>query len=128
MVDIINDTEISFFLIRMFGLLFLFVAVAYFLITKQPKKFPMHSSKRVAILSLLLGLFDAGLTLTFGKAAFVVTPIIVASFFVLWIISKNPLWKFKHLLFFAASFVICSTTFFYGVAGLFFHLAVEGKL
>ncbi len=88
----------------------------------------MHSCKRVATLSLILGLLDAGLALTFGKAAFVVTPIIVISFFGLWIVSQNPLWKFKHLLFFVSSFVICSTTFFYGVAGLFFHLAVEGKL
>jgi uncharacterized protein YqhQ len=127
MTDIINDTEISLLLIKICGLFCIFISSVYLSLTRSSKKFSMHSWKNLATLGLILGLIDAGLSLTFGKMAFVITPVFVISFFGLWIVSKNPLWRFKHLLFLVSSFVICSTVFFYGVAGLFFHLAVEGK-
>ncbi len=128
MSDIINDTEISLQLIRFCGFFCVLLPVLYILTTKFLKNMAMHSWKALGVLSLSLGLLDAGISLLFGKVAFITTSLIVVSFFLLWIVSKNPLWRFKHLLFLVSLFIICSTTFFYGIAGLFFHLAVEGKL
>ncbi len=67
MVDIIKDTEISLLLIKICGLSCAFVLVAYFLIIKSPKTFLMDSWKSVTTLSLILGLLDAGLSLSFGR-------------------------------------------------------------
>ena len=83
--------------------------------------------KSVMLLSCILALLNAGLIVSFGKGAFFITPFFVFLTIALWLINKLPFWQKKHLIAFITSFTSLSICFFVGVAGFFFHLAVEGK-
>jgi hypothetical protein len=112
-------------LLKSVGNLLLFIGIGYLLIAR-PIFFPKW--KNVIEIGCAFGLLNAGLVLSFGKIAFSATPAILIICIFLFCFNKFPLFKIKHLFGLLMSFVFSSVTFFVGIAGTFFHLAVEGKI
>jgi hypothetical protein len=76
----------------------------------------------------MLGLLNAGLVIFLGKLGFFITPIFLITIIVLFYIDKFPHYRPKHLLGLSIAFILSSVTFFIGIVGAFFHLAIEGKI
>jgi Flp pilus assembly protein protease CpaA len=124
MEAVFRDVEFSIVLLKLSGILLSLVAVSYLLCIKNLKRLSVSNWKSVIILSCVLALLNAGLTVAFGKGAFFITPLFVFLTIALWLTNKLPSWKKKHLIAFITSFTSLSICFFVGVAGFFFHLAV----
>ena len=120
-----NDVGLSIYLLKFTGIILLFIGVIYFYKFK-PIFLPIW--KKVFVIGCLIGAINSGLVLSFGNAAYFLTPTILVFFVMLYYFNKFPLYKFKHLLGLLASFVFSSVIFFIGIAGTFFHLAVEGEI
>jgi hypothetical protein len=106
------------------GVLFL-LGVAYFLV-KRPVYLP--GWRNVLSQGFMFGLLNAGLVIVLGKLAFFITPIFLIVITGLFYFDKFPHYRPKHLLALSIVFIFSSVTFFIGIAGTFFHLAVEGKI
>lgn len=128
MEAVFRDVEFSMVLLKVSGLLLSLGAVSYFFYIGDIKRISVPNWKNVMMLSCVLAILNAGLTVSFGKIAFFITPIFIFVTICLWLMNKLPLWKKKHLIAFITSFTSLSICFFLGVAGFFFHLAVEGKI
>ncbi len=76
----------------------------------------------------MFGLLNASLVIILGKLGFFITPIFLITIFALFYFDKFPEYRPKHLLGLSIAFILSSLTFFIGIAGLFFHMAVEGKI
>jgi|APGre2960657468_1045069.scaffolds.fasta_scaffold10436_3 hypothetical protein len=128
MEAVFRDVEFSMVLLKLSGVLLGLVAVFYLLYIKNLKILLVPNWKSVMLLSCILALLNAGLIFSFGKGAFFITPFFVVLTIALWLMNKLPFWQKKHLIAFITSFTSLSICFFVGVAGFFFHLAVEGKI
>jgi hypothetical protein len=125
MEEIYHDVNLSMLLLKSVGLLLLFTGIGYFF-WFRPKFVPQW--KNILKLGGLLGLINAGLVISLGKIAFIVTPIVLIMCVILYQLNKLPGYKINHLLGLSVSFIFSSVIFFLGIAGTFFHLAVEGKI
>lgn len=125
MEQVYNAVNWSMVLLKFAGAFLLFIGTG-FLLKARPVFLPEW--KNVIGLGCVFGLLNAGLVLSLGKIAFPATPAIlivcIASFW----FKKFPFYKIKHLIGLLVSFVFSSVTFFIGIAGTFFHLAVGGKI
>lgn len=128
METLFRDVEFSMVLLKLSGALLGLIAVSYLLYLNNLKRFSVPNWKSVMILSCLLALLNAGLAVLLGSIAFLITPVFVLFTIALWLMNKLPSWKKKHLIAFTTSFTSLSICFFVGIAGFFFHLAVEGKI
>jgi hypothetical protein len=106
------------------GALFLF-GVAYFLI-KRPEYLPRW--RNVLGYGCMFGLLNAAFVIILGRLGFLITPIFLITIIALFYFEKFPHYRPKHLLGLSIVFILSSVTFFIGIAGTFFHLAVEGKI
>jgi hypothetical protein len=125
MEQVYHDVNFSMVLLKSAGVLLLLSGVGYIFMFR-----PSFLPKWKSILGLggVIGLLNAGLVISLGKIAFPLTPGILIVLVVLFYFNKFPLYKIKHFLGLLIFFVFSSLTFFIGVAGTFFHLAVEGKI
>ena len=125
MEQVYFQANMSMFLLKIVGLLLLFTGISYYFICR-PVFVPQWKS--VIKIGCMLGLLNAGFVITLGKDAFPLTPFILIICTCLYYFNKFPLYKSKHLLCLLVSFVFSSGAVFIGIAGTFFHLAVEGKI
>ena len=123
MEQVYNSVNLSMVLLKFVGVILLFIVMGYLLLAR-PIFLPKW--KNVIGMGCTFGLLNAGLVIAFGKIAFSATPAILIICIVLFYFNKFPLYKIKHLFGLLMSFVFSSVTFFIGIAGTFFHLAVEG--
>ncbi len=112
-------------LLKSMGIVLLLIGTGY-LFKVRPVLLPRW--KNVIGLGCVIGLLNAGVVISLGKIAFTATPAILVICIALFYFNKLPLYKVKHLFGLLVSFLVSSVTFFIGVAGTFFHLAVEGKI
>lgn len=127
-MNIFQSVELSMFGSKIVGFLLIFTGVAYFIISKSAASATILSWRKLLIQGLILGILNAGTAMFFGKNAYLLTPAIIISFLVLWLMKKMPQWQGRHLVGFISLFITSSIVFFILVAGIFFHLAVEGKV
>lgn len=120
-----NSVNLTMVLLKSVGTILLFIGIGYLLIVR-PAFLPQW--KNVIGLGCVFGLFNAGLVISLGKIAFPATPAILIICIALFCFNKFPLYKIKHLFGLLMTFVFSSVTFFIGIAGTFFHLAIEGKI
>lgn len=120
-----NSVNLTMVLLKSVGTILLFIGIGYLLIDR-PAFLPQW--KNVIGLGCVFGLFNAGLVISLGKIAFPATPAILIICIALFCFNKFPLYKIKHLFGLLMTFVFSSVTFFIGIAGTFFHLAIEGKI
>lgn len=125
MEQVYKDVNLSMYLLKFLGLLLVLVGMGYFFMFR-PSFLPRW--KNIVGFGCVMGLLNAGLVISLGKVAFTLTPVILIFLSVLFYFNKFPLYRIKHLLGLLMSFIFSSLTFFIGVAGTFFHLAVEGKI
>jgi len=125
MEQVYNAVNWSMVLLKFAGAFLLFLGTGY-LLKIRPVFLPQW--KNVIGFGCVLGLINAGLVISLSKIAFSVTPAILIICSALFCFKKCSLYKAKHLFGLLVSFVISSVTFFIGIAGTFFHLAVEGKI
>lgn len=125
MEQVYHDVNFSMALLKCAGFLLLLVSVGYIYMFR-PDFLPQW--KNIARLGGLIGILNAGLVISFGKNAFPLTPVMLVALIFLFVFNKLPLYKIKHLLGLLICFILSSLTFFIGIAGAFFHLAVEGKI
>lgn len=124
MEQVYNEVNLSMILLKSVGAVLLFIG-AFYLFKVRSVFLPQW--KNVIGLGSVLGLLNAGLVISLGKMAFLATPVMLITCIVLFCFNKFPLYKIKHLIGLMATFVFSSVTIFIGIAGTFFHLAVEGK-
>ena len=125
MEQVYDQVNLAMILLKSVGGFLLFVA-AVFLFKVRPIFLPQW--KNVAGLGCVFGILNAGLVISLGQIAYFATPMILITFIGLFCFDKLPLYKFKHLAGFLTTFVFSSAAFFVGIAGIFFHLAVEGEI
>ncbi|MGE3609588.1 MAG: hypothetical protein AB7I27_08380 [Bacteriovoracaceae bacterium] len=125
MEHVYNEVNLSMVLLKSVGIILLLLGIGY-LFKVRPAFHPQW--KNVIGLGCVFGLLNAGLVITLGEMAFFATPVMLIICIVLFSFNKLPLYKIKHLFGLLIAFVFSSVTFFIGIAGTFFHLAVEGKL
>jgi hypothetical protein len=128
LMKIFETVELSIFGLKIVGFLLIFTGVAYFSINKSVACTPVLSWRKLFTQGSMLGILNAGIAIFFGKNAYLLTPTIIISFLVLWLMKKMPLWQGGHLLAFISLFITSSIVFFILVAGIFFHIAVDGKV
>lgn len=127
-MNIFQTVELSMFGLKIMGFLLIFTDVAYLTISRSAASATVLSWRKLLIQGLMLGILNAGTALFFGKNAYLLTPAIIISFLFLWLMKKMPQWQGRHLIGFISLFITSSIVFFILVAGIFFHLAVEGKV
>lgn len=125
MVAVYNAVNWSMVLLKSTGLLLLLIGIGY-LLKARPVFLPQW--KNVIGLGSVFGLLNTGLIISLGKIAFLATPAMLIFCIALFCFNKLPIYQIKHLFGLLASFVFSSVVFFIGIAGTFFHLAVEGKI
>jgi hypothetical protein len=125
MEQVYHDVNFSMALLKCAGFLLLLVSAGY-IYRSRPDFLPRW--KNIAKLGGLIGILNAGLVVSFGKSAFPLTPVMLIALVLLFVLNKFPLYKTKHFLGLLVCFILTSLTFFVGIAGAFFHLAVEGKI
>ena len=125
MEHVYNQANLAMILLKIVGALLL-IAGALYLYKIRPDFIPQW--RRVAGLGCVLGALNAGIVIVLGQIAYLATPLIVITFMGLYCFNKLPLYKVKHLVGLSLAFILSSVTFFIGIAGTFFHLAVEGKI
>ncbi len=125
MEHVYDQVNLAMILQKSVGALLL-IAGALYLYKIRPVFIPQW--RRVAGLGCIFGALNAGILIVLGQIAYFVTPLIVITFMGLYCFNKFPLYKVKHLVGLSLAFILSSVTFFIGIAGTFFHLAVEGKI
>jgi hypothetical protein len=125
MEHVYEQVNLAMILLKSVGGLLL-LAGTFYLFNKRPVFLPQW--RRVAGLGCVFGALNAGLVFILGQIAYLATPVIVITFMGLFYSDKFPLYKVKHLVGLLIAFILSSVTFFIGIAGIFFHLAVEGKI
>jgi hypothetical protein len=125
MEQLYNSVNLTMVLLKSVGALLLLLGIGYLFIVR-PAFLPLW--KNVIGLGCVFGLFNAGLVISLGKIAFPATPAILVICIALFCFNKFPLYKINHLFGLLVSFVFSSVTFFISIAGIFFHLVVEGKI
>ena len=125
MEQVYHQVTLSMILLKSVGGLLLIAGTSY-LFKIRPVFLPQW--RRVAGLGCVFGALNAGLVIILGQIAYIATPVIVITFMGLFYFDKFPLYKVKHLVGLSTAFILSSVTFFIGIAGVFFHLAVEGKI
>lgn len=128
LMNIFETVELSILGLKIVGFLLIFTGLAYFSINKSTASTTVLSWRKLLTQGLILGILNAGVAIFFGKNAYLLTPTIIISFLVLWLMKKIPLWQGGYLVAFFSMFITSSIVFFILVAGIFFHLAVEGKV
>lgn len=121
MEQVYNEVNLSMILLKSVGTVLLFIG-AFYLFKVRPVFLPQW--KNVIGLGSVLGLLNAGLVISLGKMAFFATPMMFITCIALFCFNKFRLYEIKHLFGLLSSFVFSSFTFFIGIAGIFFHLAV----
>ena len=125
MEHVYDQVNLAMILLKSVGGLLL-IAGTFYLFNNRPVFLPQW--RRVAGLGCVFGALNAGLFIVLGQIAYFATPVIVITFMGLYCFNKFPLYKVKHLVGLSLAFILSSVTFFIGIAGTFFHLAVEGKI
>jgi len=125
MEHVYDQVNLAMIFLKSMGALLL-IGGALYLYKIRPVFIPQW--RRVAGFGCVFGALNAGIVIVLGQIAYFVTPLIVISFIGLYCFNKFPLYKVKHLIGLSLAFVLSSVTFFIGIAGTFFHLAVEGKI
>ena len=125
MEQIYNQVNLAMILLKSVGGLLL-IAGTFYLFNNRPVFLPQW--RRVGGLGCVFGAFNAGLIIVLDQIAYFATPVIMITFMGLYCFNKFPLYKVKHLVGLSLAFILSSVTFFIGIAGTFFHLAVEGKI
>jgi hypothetical protein len=125
MEQVYDQVNLAMILLKSVGGLLLIAGTFYFF-KIRPVFLPQL--RRVAGLGCVFGALNAALVIILGQIAYLATPVIVITFMGLFYSNKFPLYKVKHLVGLLIAFILSSVTFFIGIAGLFFHLAVEGKI
>jgi hypothetical protein len=125
MEQVYDQVNLAMILLKSVGGFLLFVAALY-LFKFRPTFLPQW--RRVVVIGCVYGILNAGLVLLLGQIAYFATPVVVATFIGLFFFNRLPLYKTEHLTVFLTTFVFSSVAFFLGVAGVFFHFAVEGKI
>ena len=125
MEHVYDQVNLAMILLKSVGGLLL-IAGTFYLFNNRPVFLPQW--RRVAGLGCVFGALNAGLVIVLGQIAYFATPVIVITFMGLYCFNKFPLYKVKHLVGLSLAFILSSVTFFIGIAGTFFHLAVEGKI
>lgn len=125
MEQVYHQVTLSMILLKSVGGLLL-ITGTFYLFKIRPVFQPQW--RRVAGLGCVFGALNAGLVIILGQIAYIATPVIVITFMGLFYFDKFPLYKVKHLVGLSTAFILSSVTFFIGIAGVFFHLAVEGKI
>lgn len=125
MEQVYNAVNLSMVLLKSLGALLLFIGIGYLFIVR-PAFLPQW--KNLIGLGCVFGLLNAGIIISLGKIAFLVTPAVLIICITLFCFNKFPLYKIKHLFGLLVSFLFSSVTFFLSIAGTFFYLAVEGKI
>lgn len=125
MEQVYHQVTASIILLKFVGGLFFLISATY-LLMKRPQYLP--SWKNVLGSGSVFGLLNAGLVITLGKLGYFFTPIILIVMVVFFYCGRFPRYRLKHLVGLSIVFILSSLTFFIGIAGTFFHLAVEGKI
>lgn len=125
MEQVYHQVALSVILLKCVGGILLLLGAAYLLI-KRPQYLP--SWRNVLSYGSLFGLLNAGVVIIVGKLGYFITPIFLITIIALFYCDKFPQYRLKHLLGLSIAFILSSVTFFIGIAGTFFHLAVEGKI
>ncbi len=125
MDQVYHQVTLSMILLKCVGG-FLFLLGTAYLLVKRPEHLPIW--KNVLGNGSMFGLLNAGIVIVLGKLGFFITPIFLITIFALFYFDKFPEYRPKHLLGLSIAFILSSVTFFIGIAGTFFHLAVEGKI
>ena len=125
MEQVYHQVTFSMILLKCFGGAFFLFCSAYLLI-KRPEFLPCW--RNIVGYGSIFGLLNAGLVIILGKIGFLVTPIFLISIIALFYFDKFPRFRPKYILGLAIVFIFSSVTFFIGIAGTFFYLAVEGKI
>ncbi len=125
MEQVYHQVTLSVILLKCVGGILLILGAANLLI-KRPQYLP--SWRNVLGYGIMLGLLNAGLVIVLGKLGYFITPIFLITIIALFYCDKFPQYRPKHLFGLSIAFILSSVTFFIGIAGTFFHLAVEGKI
>lgn len=125
MEQVYHQVTLSMILLKCVGGLIFLLGTVYLLI-KRPEYLP--NWRNVIVYGSMFGLLNAGLVIILGKLGFFITPIFLITIIALFYFDKFPCYRRKHLLGLSIAFILSSVTFFIGIAGAFFHLAVEGKI
>lgn len=125
MEQVYHQVTLSMILLKSVGGLLL-IAGTFYLFKVRPVFLPLW--RRVAGLGCVFGALNAGAVIILGQIAYLATPVIVITFMGLFYSNKFPLYKVKHLVGFSIAFILSSVAFFIGIAGVFFHIAVEGRI
>lgn len=125
MEQVYDQVNLAMILLKSVGGVML-IAGALYLFKIRPVFLPQW--RRVVGLGCVYGVLNAGLVILLGQIAYLASPVVVGTFIGLFFFNRLPLYKTKHLTGFLTTFVFSSVAFFLGVAGVFFHLAVEGNI
>lgn len=125
MEQVYSEINLSMVLLKSVGVVISLIGIGY-LFKVRPVFHPQW--KNVIGLGCVFGLLNAGLVISLGQMAFFATPVMSIVCIALFSFNKFPHFNFKYLAGFLTTFVFSSVAFFLGVAGVFFHLAVEGKI
>lgn len=125
MEQVFNNVNFSMTLLKFTGFLLLLIGIGYLFMFRLNF---LPRWKNIVGLGCVIGLLNAGLVISLGKIAFAVTPVTFVILTVLFYFNKFPFYRIKHFSGLLICFIFSSVTFFIGIAGFFFHLAVEGKI
>jgi hypothetical protein len=125
MEQVYNQVNLSMILLKSVGGLLL-LSGAFYLFKIRPTFLPQW--RRVVGIGCVYGILNAGLVILLGQIAYFATPILVVTFIGLFFFDKFPLYQLKYFAGFLTTFIFSSVAFFVGIAGIFFHFAVEGKI
>ena len=125
MEQVYNQANHSMFILKLVGLIFSFIGLMFVF---KARSFSLPHWKNVIGIGCMFGILNAGLVLSIGRMAFYATPIMLVLFFALFWFNKFPRLKMKHLIGLLSTFIFSSVIFYLGIAGIFFHLAVEGRI
>ncbi|MBT4791880.1 MAG: hypothetical protein HON90_09940 [Halobacteriovoraceae bacterium] len=126
MIDIIKDVEVSLAGLYVFSGALL--CMGLFFVRKVICKKPLYLWKNIIGVSFVMSVLNAGIVILIGQKAFVITPIIVVVSILIAVSEKITLPELKFILGFNILFVLFSSVVFLGGTGIFFHLAIEGKI
>ncbi len=125
MEQVYHQVTLSVILLKCVGGILFLLGAAY-LLKKRPQYLPTW--RMVLSFGSMFGLLNAGLVIVLGKLVYFMTPIFLIAIIALFYFDRFPQYRLKHLLGILIVFILSSVTFFIGIAGTFFHLAVEGKI
>lgn len=125
MEQVYHQVTLSVILLKCVGGILFLLGAAYLLLKRRQY---LPTWRNVLGYGSMFGLLNAALVIILGKLGYFVTPIFLMTIIALFYCDKFPQYRLKHLLGLSLAFILSSVTFFIGIAGTFFHLAVEGKI